>query len=162
MTSLVRYSFALVCGFVGLLALQAADKDRGASLVLETAYFDRPILGSARTVTIEVNFDGKGGGKGTLTLDPNIRSGGVSTLMADTQVKVTLKKVEDAKYGKDGRQVYEISGKGLEPVRLAVPEKSDRPVLLLIVSKDGKVEAIDMVRKKSLRAEDLPQTTGRR
>jgi hypothetical protein len=90
-----------------------------------------------------------------LILNPNLRHGLESTLMALTVVKVTLKEINPDESGTKGRKLYEISGKGLEkqsskgPDRLLllVPRNEDAPCWLLLGSKEGIEDMIEMRRK---------------
>lgn len=154
------FALALLCMLIGLYEApartHAASEKEGATLRYESAYSEQPLLRHAKTIGLEVTLDGKGGGRGTLILDPNTRRGKVSTLIAQEMVKVTLKQVEDEKHAKEGRQVYELQGKGLDRVRVAVPVKENEPSMLLIGGNDGKINVIEMRRKQGLSVEPFP------
>lgn len=147
----------VACGVVAFLGasitLWAADEKNGETLKLETAFFEKAIVTmtgnlGAKTVGLEAKLDGKGGGTGKLILDPNLKRGGASTAMGIDFVKVTLKEVKADESAKKGRQLYEVSGQGLEPrLLLAVPAKGDGPCWLLIGGKEGIEDMIEMPRK---------------
>jgi len=99
----------------------------------------------ARTVGLEAKLDGKGGGTGTLTLDPNLVSGRASTAMGIWFVKLTLKEVKAGESAKKGRQLYEVSGEGLEArLFVLVPTKGDGPCWLVIGGEEGIEDMIEM------------------
>lgn len=152
-----RFILPLLCGFFAFLSasttLQAAEEKNGATLALETAHFAKPIVTmtgnlGAKTVGLEAKLDGKGGGTGTLTLDPNLVVGRASTMMRIWSLKVTLKEVQADESAKKGRQLYELSGKGLEErLLVSVPTQGDGPCWLLIGGKEGIEDMIELQRK---------------
>lgn len=150
------FILTIVCGVVMFLGasagLRAADEKKDGTLTLETAFFEKPIVTmggnlGAKTVGLEAKLDGKGGGTGKLILDPNLKRGGASTAMGIDFVKVTLKEVKADESAKKGRQLYEVSGKGLERLLVSVPAKGDGPCWLLIGGKAGVEDMIEMQRK---------------
>lgn len=140
--------------FLGASAtLWAADEKNSGTLALVTAHFEKPIVTmtgnlGAKTVGLEAKLDGQGGGTGTLKLDPNLVVGQASTLMRIWSVKVTLKEVKADESAKKGRQLYELSGKGLEErLLVSVPTKGEGSCWLLIAGKEGSVDIIEMQRQ---------------
>lgn len=144
-------------GFMAFLGasttLRAADEKNGTTLVLETAHFEKPLVTmtgnvGAKTVGLEAKLDGQGGGTGTLTLDPNLVVGRASTLMRVWSVKVTLKEVKTDESAKKGRQLYELSGKGLEErLLVSVPTKGEGSCWLLLGGKQGIDDIVELKRK---------------
>ena len=135
-------------------ALRAGDEKGSNALSLETNYFGQRIgaadMDTVKTVLLEVKLDGKGGATGTLTLDPNRPRrgrGALRTFIAETYVKVTLKEIKADDSANKGRQLYEISGKGLDRLLLLVPRNEDGPCWLLVGGKEGIEDMIEMRRK---------------
>lgn len=151
------FILAVACGALPLFGASsestADDERNGGTLALETAYFEKPIVTmggnlGAKTVGLEATLDGKGGGTGKLTLDPNLKHGGASTAMGIWSVKVDLKEVKTDESAKKGRQLYEVSGQELEArLLVSVPAKEDGPCWLLIDGKEGIEDMIEMQRK---------------
>jgi hypothetical protein len=149
MASCASFTLAMVFGATAIFGpsatLREGDKKGSQALNLETKHFKQAIISNAKTVGLEVKLDGKGSGKGTLSLDPNRRyNDGLSTGIAVTLVKVTLKEVQAEEQANKGRRIYEISGKGLDRLRLMVPTKSDGVCWLLIAGKDGIEDIVEM------------------
>ena len=151
------FILAVACGAVLFLGassdLRADEEKNGGTLNLESAYFEKAIVTmrgnlGAKTVGLEAKLDGKGGGTGKLTLDPNLKQGRASTAIGIWFVKVNLKEVRADESAKKGRQLYEVSGQGMEPLLpVSVPTKGDGPCWLLIGGKDGIEDMIEMQRK---------------
>ena len=151
MTGRKSFILTVACGVVVFLAvstaLRAGDEKNIGTLTLETAYFEEPILKNAKTLGLEAKLDGKGGGTGKLMLDPNLKRGKASTLMRIGSLKVTLKEVKADESAKKGRQLYEVSGEGLDRLFVLVPTKGDGPCWLVIGGKDGIEDMVEMQRK---------------
>jgi len=145
------FILTVACGAVAFLGassdLRAGDEKNGGTLTLETAHFENSILKIAKTVGLEAKLDGKGGGTGTLTLDPNLVRGKASTAIRVWYVKVTLKEVKADESAKKGRQLYEVSGEGLDRLFVSVPAKGDGPCWLVIGGKEGIEDMVEMQRK---------------
>jgi hypothetical protein len=98
----------------------AGDRGTGTQLSLSSGYGGYRLLGGkAHSVHLSVTLDGKGGGKGTLSLDPNSKvfdPFGVmigSTEIAVWDVPVTLEEVKVKDQPRGGPRSYEIQGHGL-------------------------------------------------
>lgn len=154
-----RLSLTVACAIVSMfatsVAVRADDPKAERTIQMESKYISKGIIGTAKTIGLEVKLDGKGGGTGTLTLDPNHRSGQLSTLMAITDMKVKLQEIKPDETGNKGRQLFEISGKklekeldkGVDRLLLMVPKNEDAPCWLLLLSKEGVEDMIQMRRK---------------
>jgi hypothetical protein len=145
-------SLALVCGTATLLApsaLRAGDGKDRKTLRLETAHFKNALIDGAKTVSLWAVLDGKGGGKGTLVLDPNLwgEDGWTSTTMATWEVKVTLQEVKDDEHARKGRRSYQVKGDKVGRLLLVVPAKGGGSCWLVIVGKDGVQDVIEMWQK---------------
>ena len=157
MCNIVLWMSALAAVFVPLFS-PTADRDAkrpAAPLTLKSRYSGEIIADGARRVALTVMLDGKGGGSGTLSFDPNIYDANGATQIAIHQVAVRLNQVQDAAHAAKGRRLYEIKrdgrdewfrkcGEVLEPARwfLVLPEKKDHPSWLVITDTAGKFQDI--------------------
>jgi hypothetical protein len=98
---------ALICLVV--VALPApADNKPPAKRTLKSGYSGKVLVGGARQVSLSVALDELGGGSGVLTLDPNIRDGGISTQIAIQEIPIRLRLAQDEGQAGKGRRFYEL------------------------------------------------------
>jgi len=133
------------------VATQGNEAKGGKKLNLKSSYFDKPILLRGRTVSLAIELDNRGGGKGTISLDPNIRDEKTrtSTRMGFHPVDVTLNVVKGENAEKKGRKLYKISAEKLklDQLLLVIPTEANTPCWLVIAGK-GAVEDIIVMREK--------------
>jgi hypothetical protein len=130
-----------------------ADDKPSEKLDLKSGYTGKVLVDGARRVVLSVTLDDKGGGSGTLTLNPNIVAGGRSTLIAVRDIPVRLRLVQDEGQAGKGRRLYELQrtgpeGKveeGGERWFLVRPLKAGAPCWLVFADKDGKFQDILML-----------------
>ena len=100
---------------------------------------------------LSVELDGKGGGTGWLSFDPNKRSRGLYgidqyTLIGVQPVRVTLKVVRDENQAEKGRRMYEVSGGQSGRLCLVFPAETTSPCWLVIAGTGGVEDMIVMRR----------------
>jgi hypothetical protein len=95
----------------------ADEKDKDTKLSLSSGYGHGLPGTRARTVHLSVRLDKKGGGKGTLTLDPNYLGidqfgdfTGWSTAIGVRSEIVTLEEVKFKDQPKGGRRLFKVKG----------------------------------------------------
>jgi len=142
-----------VLAFVASVVMAAhpavrADNDakEDAKVVLASGYSAKGLLPAkgivARSLRLTVTLDDQGGGKGTLALDPNLKTfdsfgrAKSSTLMAFETWNVTFEQVEREEKQADGRKAYEIKGHKLDASLYLVTPAKDSTTYRLIVSSD--------------------------
>jgi len=142
---------AALASFVLVAPPSRGDDRRGEELNLTSRYTGKVLVDGARSVSLSVTLDGKGGGSGTLRFDPNIYDGDTATQIAIKYVSVQAEVFADTEYESKGRRVYELKRKGEEGKVetgderwfLIRPLKDGVPCTLIFADKDGKVR--DMV-----------------
>jgi hypothetical protein len=146
-------------------ALRAGeDREKAVKLSLSTGYSEagypaRILLGEEwkgpAQLTLSVTLDGKGGGEGTLALDPNQKAldsfgkvkGG--TLLGFEPWKVTFKQVEAID---DGSRLYEIEGqKSDRRLSLLVPPPGATTYRLIVADKDGRAREVILLQAEASR-----------
>jgi hypothetical protein len=131
----------------------AGDKDRGTQLSLSSGYGGYRLLGGkARSVHLSATLDDKGGGKGTLSLDPNLKVFDLfgemigTTDMAVRELPVTLEEVKVKDPPRGGRRLYEIKGHGLtNRLFLVLPAEGTATYRLVSADKDGKAPEVHLL-----------------
>jgi hypothetical protein len=144
---------AALASFVLVDPPSRAEDKRAEELNLTSRYTGKVLVDGARSVSLSVKLDGKGGGSGTLRFDPNIYDRETATQIAIKRVSVQVEVVEDTEYESKGRRVYELKLKGEEGRvetgderwLLVRPLKDGVPCSLIFVDKDGKVRDILML-----------------
>ncbi|HKA08583.1 MAG TPA: hypothetical protein VKD71_15095 [Gemmataceae bacterium] len=144
---------AALASFVLVDGPGRAEDKRGQELNLMSRYAGNVLVDGARRVSLSVTLDGKGGGSGTLTFDPNIYEGETATCIAVKYFKVRVEAVADAENETKGRRVYELKqtgpeGKvetGDERWFLVRPIKGGADCWLVFADKDGKFRDILML-----------------
>jgi hypothetical protein len=142
----------LAAVLAGLAAVEPPARADGGrtELSLRSKYSGDPLVAGARRVGLSVTLDGKGGGSGTLTLDPNIRDGETSTQIAIREIPVQVRLVSDDAHAAKGRRLYELRGTGPEGKPddgngrwfLVRPVEGEAPCWLVFADKDGKFSDI--------------------
>jgi hypothetical protein len=140
---------ALVCLVVVELQVRAEDKPP-EKLALQSGYSGKVLVDGARRISLSVVLDEKGGGSGTLTLDPNIRDGERSTQIAIQEIPIRLRLAQGEGQAGKGRRLYELKRTGPEgqPEEggerwfLVRPLKEGMPCWLVFADKDGKFQDI--------------------
>src|SRR5262245_60969385 len=140
---------ALVCLVAYELRVCADDKPP-EKLSLKSGYSGKMLVDGARRVSLSVTLDAKGGGSGTLTLDPNIRDGARSTTIAVREIPIRAQLVRDEEQAAKGRRLYELKRTGPEGKVdesgerwfLVRPLKEGRARWLLFADKDGRFQDI--------------------
>jgi hypothetical protein len=129
-----------------------ADDRRAEELNLTSAYTGKVLVDGARSVSLSLILDGKGGGSGALRFDPNIYDRETATQIAIKRVSVQVEVVADTEYQSKGRRVYELKRTGEEGTVETGDERwflvrplKDVPCSLIFVDKDGKVRDILML-----------------
>jgi hypothetical protein len=128
----------------------AGDRDTGPRLSLSSGYGGYWLLGGkARSIHLSATLDGKGGGKGTLSLDPNLKEFDLfgkmigTTEMAVRELPVTLEEVKVKDQPKGGRKLYEIRGHGLaNRLFLVLPAEGTTTYRLVGADKDGEAREV--------------------
>jgi hypothetical protein len=128
----------------------AGHKDTGPQLSLSSGYGGYGLLGGkARSVHLSATLDDKGGGKGTLSLDPNLKVFDLfgemigTTEMAVRELPVTLEEVKVKDPPRGGRRLYEIKGHGLaNRLFLVLPAEGTATYRLVSADKDGKAREV--------------------
>jgi hypothetical protein len=123
----------------------ADEKDKDTKLALSSGYGHGLPGTRARSVHLSATLDDKGGGDGTLILDPNRleidRFGdftGKSTTIAVQELKVTLEEVKLKDPPKGGRKLFEVKGHRLDKrLFLVIPPKGWTTYRLVTVDKEG-------------------------
>ena len=130
-------------------ARAADEKDTATKLSLSSGYGQGLPGARARSVHLSATLDDKGGGKGTLSLDPNRKEfnqfGDVtsSTEIDFQELSVTLEEVKGKDQPKGGQRLYEIQGHGLgNRLFLVVPAKGGTTYRLVSADKEGKGQAV--------------------
>jgi hypothetical protein len=148
-TVIVFAAFAAFAAVIGPGVRGADDKDTGTKLSLSSGYGYGLLWNKARSVRLSATLDGKGGGKGTLSLDPNFEKfnqfGDVTsfTEIDIQELLVTLEEVKVKDPPKGGRRLYEIKGHGLDNrLFLVVPAKGGTSYRLVSADKEGKGQAV--------------------
>jgi hypothetical protein len=153
MSKIMSRSCLLVAAFlcVGAFAFQASAASE-SSETLKSGYSGKVLADGARRITLEVKWDEKGHGSGSLTLDPNITNGMFSTCMAFQSYSVQLQLISDDDYSTKGRRLYALKEMGPEgnvgkDVRwyLMRPTKIGEPSWLIFVDKNGKTQDVVVV-----------------
>jgi hypothetical protein len=143
----VVLAVALICPVVVAPRVRADDKS-SERLTLKSGYSGKVLVDGARSVSLSVTLDTKGGGSGTLTLDPNLRDGLKSTTIAIREVPVRLRLVQDEGQPGKGRRLYELKRthakveEGGHRRFLVRPLKKGMPCWLVVADKDGKFQDI--------------------
>jgi hypothetical protein len=157
MSKLLLRTGVLALAYLVVIEFQVNAAEKPAEeFDLQSEYSDTPFFGFNRQVSVGVTIGGGGSGSGVLTLDPNIRKGRESTLIAIQNIPVKLKLVQDKTETAKGRRLYELREVGLEgqvdagPVRwlLAVPLKAGAPCWLMSVDENGKFQDIVMLKHR--------------
>jgi hypothetical protein len=155
MTKYSSSAFALVLVSIASLVATFApslrgadDKEAGTKLSLSSGYGYGFLWDEARSVHFTATLDNRGGGKGTLSLDPNHKEfnqfGDVtsSTDLELRELPVTLEKVEVKDQPKGGQRLYEIKGDGLgNRLFLVVPAKGGTTYRIVGADKERKGQA---------------------
>jgi len=158
MLNIVLRTSALIVALTGLALtnLKACPEIKPAEKIeFKSRYSGKVILDGARQVKLWLVLDGKGGGSGVLTFDPNLYEDGSATQIAIKDIAVRAKLIHDENHAAKGRRLYELkidtrvdqlleSKLRDEPVRwfLVVPEKKGMPSWFVLADKDGKFQDI--------------------
>jgi hypothetical protein len=146
--ALVLASAAASVGVLGPGVRGADGKDTGTRLSLSSGY-GHGLLGW-RSVHLSATLDGKGGGEGTLSLDPNFKEfdwfgdfTGISTAMRGRELRVTFEEVKAEDRLKGGRRLYEIEGHGLDNrLFLVVPAQGGTTYRIVRADKGGRPQEV--------------------
>jgi hypothetical protein len=164
MTKCSSPAFALVLASVASLAAVIApgvrgadDKGPGTKLPLSSGYGHGLPGGKARSVHLSATLDDRGGGKGTLFLDPNLKGlnqfgdfTGATTAIAVKEVRVTFEEVKVTDQPRGGRRLYEIKGHGLNHrLFLVVPAKGSRTYRIVSADQEGKAREVLLLEHQS-------------
>src|SRR5262249_24889185 len=143
----------LAAALAGLLLTEfqvGADDKQFEKLTLKSSYSGKVLIAVARRVSLSVTLDEKGGGSGTLRLDPNIREGATSTLAEIRDIPVRVQLARDEEQATKGRRLDELKrtgpeGKveeGGERWFLVKPLREGMPYWLVFADKDGKFQDV--------------------
>lgn len=155
MSNIISRRDVLAAALAGVVAtkLQArADGKQLGRLDLKSGYCGKILVHGARRVTLSVTLDEKGGGSGTLALDPNYTDGIRSTAMAVQEIPVRLQLVRDEEQAAKGRRLYELRRAGDEDQVeagdrwfLIKPLKEGTPHWLAVADRSGKFQDMLML-----------------
>ncbi len=119
------------------------------TIKLTSGYHAEGLFPGARQVGLSATLDGKGGGKGVLSLNPNVIEGFRSTLLPIEEVKIALEVARDSGQAEKGRQLYHIKGEGLGQLLLDAPMDGQGPYWLIRVDQEGTSQRIPMRERAS-------------
>lgn len=138
----------------------ATEPARGAGtkVMLGSGYVGRPLLSAKgpRSIRVKATFDDKGGGAGTLELDPNHinldyhGNSTSTTLLSIAEVKVTFESVKNKEKPDQAKRLYEVKGYKLADHRLYLVKAHEgwTTYRLVMTNRDGAV--VEVVLLESL------------